>query len=200
MNDLADYLGKNAAVLIVDMLNEITERGAIKCPHWADIVPNIKTLKQVARDKEIPIVYIKEQHRKEKIDFGRELDNEPEHCLAGSWGAEIIPELTPQEGDFVIIKRRYSAFFATDLDILLKGLGIDTVIVTGAATDCCVAATCLDAKQLDYKVVLPEECAVGTGIEQHKAFLRFIKDFVGKVVHLEELIGLLQAYTPTIDK
>lgn len=194
MISLTDYFEKNAAILIVDMLNEITEEGVIKCPQWDKILPNIIDLKEIARKKEIPIVYINEQHRKQKVDFGRELDNEPEHCLEGSWGAEIIPEIAPEENDYIIIKRRYSGFFGTDLNILLKGLGINTVIVTGAATDCCVAATCLDAKQLDYKVIIPEGCVVGSCIEQHNAFLRFIKDFIGRVVNKEELVILLNEY------
>ncbi|MBZ5782378.1 cysteine hydrolase family protein, partial [Klebsiella aerogenes] len=77
-------------------------------------------------------------------------------------GVEIIADLSPQVGDQVLIKRRYSAFFATDLDLLLRGMGVDTVVLTGVATDVCVRATAQDAMQLDYRVIVPRECVAGT--------------------------------------
>jgi len=190
------FLNKKVALLIIDMQNEfISEGGAIKCPGGQDIVPNIKRLLKVVREKEISVIYTQELHRTQKVDFGRELDGEePEHCLEGSWGAEIISELTPRKEDFVIPKRRYSAFFATDLEILLKGLDTDTLIITGAATDVCVRATAQDAQQLNYKVIVPEECVAGTSVEQHKAALRHIQYILGKVVSLDKIESELKNY------
>lgn len=188
-------LSKKVALLIIDMQNEfISEGGAIKCPSGQDIIPNIKKLLKLIREKEISVIYTQELHRTQKVDFGRELGEEPEHCLEGSWGAEIISELTPREEDFLIPKRRYSAFFATDLEILLKGLDIDTLIITGVVTDICVRATAQDAQQLDYKVIVPEECVAGTSVEQHKAALTHIQYILGKVVSLEKLESALKSY------
>jgi len=76
----------------------------------------------------------------------------------------------------------------------LKGLDIDTLIITGAATDVCVGATAQDTKQLNYKVIVPEECVVGTSIEQHKAALRHIQYTLGKVVSLDKLESELKNY------
>lgn len=188
-------LSKKVALLIIDMQNEfISKGGAIKCPNGQDIIPNIKKLLKLIREKEISVIYTQELHRTQKVDFGRELGEEPEHCLEGSWGAEIISELTPREEDFLLPKRRYSAFFATDLEILLKGLDVDTLIITGVVTDVCVRATAQDAQQLDYKVIVPEECVAGTSVEQHKAALKHIQYILGKVVSLEKLESALKSY------
>jgi len=80
------FLSKKVALLIIDMQNEfISEGGAIKFPGGQDIVPNIKKLLKVVREKEISVIYTQELHRTQKVDFGRELDGGGlEHCLEGS--------------------------------------------------------------------------------------------------------------------
>lgn len=192
--NLATYMGKKVMLIIIDMQNDfISEGGAIKCVGSEKIIPAIQELKQLAKEKGIPVTTTQEQHRKAKIDFGRECDREsPEHCLEGSWGEKMIPTIDPEDSDFHIVKRRYSAFMGTDLDIILKGMGMETLVITGVATDCCVGATSLDAHQLDYKVVVPEECVAGTSEDQHKAFLRLINRLLGMVVPLEELKRVLE--------
>ena len=77
------------------------------------------------------------------------------HCLAGSWGAQVVDELPVEATDIVIPKRRYSGFFQTTLDLTLRERGIDTVIVTGVVTNICVRSTVHDAFFLSYKVLVP---------------------------------------------
>ncbi|MGI8660767.1 MAG: cysteine hydrolase family protein [Thermoleophilaceae bacterium] len=78
--------------------------------------------------------------------FGRELDgDEPVHCVEGTPGAALMPDFHPRAGEHLIRKRRYSAFFMTDLDLLLRGLNVRTVVVCGFLTDVCVHYTCADA-------------------------------------------------------
>jgi nicotinamidase-related amidase len=155
----------------------------IPCVGNGDFVCAVRKLLDYARAQKIPVIYTQESHRSNRIDFGRELDGaEPLHCLEGSQGVEIIRELAPQSGDYVIQKRRYSAFFQTDLLILLQGLGIDTLVITGAATDVCVRATATDAQQYGYHVIVPRECVAGSSLRQHEAALEHIQYVLGKVV------------------
>ncbi len=188
------------AVFVIDMQHDFISQGApIECPGGREIVAPIRKLLDVAHQKGLPVIYTKEAHRAEGVDFGRELDGEePKHCLEGTPGVEIIEELTPQSGDFLIVKRRYSAFFATDLDLLLRGLEVDTLVLTGAATDVCVRATAQDAQQLNYHVIVPEECVAGTTIEQHRAALRNISYILGKVLPLNQVITMLQQETGVV--
>jgi nicotinamidase-related amidase len=181
------------AVLVIDMQRDFIDPGApIECPGGREIVAPIGRLLALAHQKGLPVIYTQEAHRAEGVDFGRELDGEePVHCVEGTPGVEIIPDLARQPGDFLIVKRRYSAFFATDLDLLLRGLGVDTLILTGVATDVCVRATAQDAQQLNYRVVVPEECAAGTSVEQHHAALRNIAYILGKVMPLSQVMAML---------
>jgi nicotinamidase-related amidase len=181
------------AVLVIDMQRDFIDEGApIECPGGRDIIAPIQRLLNLARQKGLPVIYTQEAHRAEGVDFGRELDGEePVHCVEGTPGVEIIPNLTPRPRDFLIVKRRYSAFFATDLDLLLRGLEVDTLILTGVATDVCVRATAQDAQQLNYKVIVPEECVAGTSVEQHHAALRNIAYILGKVLPLSKVMSML---------
>jgi len=182
---------EKTAVIVIDMQYDfVGEEAVIPCRAAdPDLIPNIKKLLAYARSKGIPVIYTQEIHRKNHVDFGRELDrSEPVHCVEGTRGVEILDELAPEPTDYVIQKRRYSAFFQTDLEVLLKGLGVNTVILTGAATDVCVRATATDAQQHDLYVIVPRECVAGTTPKQHEAALEHIDYVLGRVVSLNELL------------
>lgn len=183
------------AVIIIDMQNDfIGEEAVIPCKGTQDVVQNIKKLTEFCHSNHIPVIYTQEAHRSSQIDFGRELDgDEPLHCLEGSNGIEIIRELSPQPEDYVIMKRRYSGFFQTDLQVLLSGLKVDNLIITGAATDVCVRATATDAQQFGYHVYVPKDCVAGTTPRQHEAALDHIRYILGKVITLSDLFALEKA-------
>ena len=165
------------ALLVIDMQHDfVDENGAIPCEGAALVVPKIKQLIEEARRSSIPVIFTQELHRPQRVDFGRELDgNEPLHCIEGSKGAEIVEELAPEKSDYVVPKRRYSGFFGTDLNILLRGLGVDTLYITGAATDVCVYLTAMDAHQFDFKVRIPSDCVSGTSGAAHEAALAAVE-------------------------
>ena len=157
---------KNAALLIIDMQNDFVDsRGPFgdrdKEGLPDELVPNVQSCIEKARGKGMAVIHVYQEHRKQLVDFGRELDKSKVHCIEGSWGAEIIPQIEVKEEDFKVIKRRFSGFFATDLDLLLKGLQVDTVYLCGIAGDGCVRATAVDAHQLNYKFHLIEDAVAG---------------------------------------
>jgi nicotinamidase-related amidase len=185
---------RKIALLVIDMQHDFVDADApIACKGAKDIVPSIQELTAFARAVGIAVIYTKESHRKQKVDFGLELEyGETEHCVEGTRGIEIIDELYPHDNDYVLVKRRYSGFFATDLDLLLKGLFIDTLVLTGVATDVCVRATAQDAMQLDYRVLVPRECVAGTSEERHSAALEHIGYVLGRVLPLEVVMQQLR--------
>ena len=91
--------------------------------------------------------------------------------LEGTWGAEFAPEVAPLSGEPVVVKHRSSAFHATDLDLILRGNGIETVVVIGEQTPGCIEATYRDAAYHDYYNVLVEDCVAAFDREQHEASL-----------------------------
>ena len=126
-----------------------------------------------ARKAGVPVVFFQEAHRRQMVDFGRELDGaEGVHCLEGREATEIAAEevgLRPD--DYVIRKRRYSCFFGTDLEILLKGLGARTLVVVGGLTDVCVHYTFADGHQHDYHCRVVQDCVAGSSLAAHEASL-----------------------------
>jgi nicotinamidase-related amidase len=148
-----------AALLVIDAQRDflaMTHDGAAE-----RVLPAMQRLLQDARAGGTPVVFTQEVHRAALVDFGRELDgDEPVHCVEGTPGAELVLDVRRDEREWIVPKRRYSAFFATDLDLLLRGLGVRTIVVCGFLTDVCVHYSCVDAHQLDYRVhVVPEACA-----------------------------------------
>lgn len=193
INNLGAIQKSDCALLIIDMQNDFIAEGApIECPGGRAIVPNIQKMKAWANENGVPIIYTQEAHRRQKVDFGMELErSEPEHCLEGGQGIEIIPELKPDPSDYVVIKRRYSAYYQTDFEILLKGLKRTAVLICGAATNVCVYASALETQQRDMRPVVLRDCVAGTSVELHEAFLKNIDYVVGDVVSSDELIAAL---------
>jgi biuret amidohydrolase len=133
-----------------------------------------RSLVSAARAHDIPVVFVQEVHRPDMIDFGRELDGtEDVHCIEGMHSTEIAAEEVDfRSGDYLVPKRRYSAFYGTDLEILLKGLRVQTLVITGGLTDVCVHYTFVDGHQRDYYCRVVEDCVGGSSFEAHEAALR----------------------------
>ncbi len=159
------------AILVIDMLNDFI-KGKLKCDRAQKIIPNIKKVLEESRKKNIPVIYIKDSHIK---GVDNELKIWGEHALKGDKGSEIIDELKPEDKDFVIEKRRYSAFFQTDLDLLLRELNIDTVVLTGVTTDICVKHTAADAFFRGYNIIVLEDCVESFDEYSHKNALEYMK-------------------------
>jgi len=126
-----------------------------------------------ARASDVPIIFLQEIHRRTRVDFGRELDgDEDEHLLEDDVTTEIAAEeVGLRADDYVIQKRRYSGFIGTDLEILLRGLKVDTLFLVGGLTNVCVHYTFADAHQKDYHVRVIEDCVGGSSLAAHAAAL-----------------------------
>ncbi|MCY7289011.1 MAG: cysteine hydrolase [Cryobacterium sp.] len=139
---------------------------------YASRVEKCCSMLQAARDSSIPVIFLQERHSRTHADFGRELDGQEDvHCVEDDPDTELVPALTPLPDEYHVIKRRYSAFFGTDLEILLKGLKAETIILCGALTDVCVHYTFVDAHQHDYHVRVAADAVGGSSQAAHDASL-----------------------------
>ena len=139
-------------------------------------VQRAEELLRAAREARIPIIFFQEVHRPSGVDFGRELDGaEGRHCIAGAPGTDLWPTLVPDpvadDREFHIVKRRYSGFIGTEFEIILRGLGVQTLVLIGGLTDVCVHYTFADAHQHDYHVRVVEDCVGGSSLARHEAAL-----------------------------
>ena len=164
------------ALLSIDFQTDVFDEGALQLVGTEEVLPKAKRVLSAAREIGLPIIHTKEVHRKQMVDFGRELDGtEPVHCLETWAGTDFHPELYPRNGEYAIAKRRYSCFFGTDLEILLRGLKVDTLVVMGTMTNVCVHYTVAEAHQRDYHFYVIEDCCAGSDWDAHHAALKAMK-------------------------
>lgn len=169
---------KNSALLVIDIQQEDSKdmnENNLNAPEW-ECIRNAKRVIDVFRKKKLPVIQIKEVHRPDMVDFGRELDgSEGVHCIETSPYTDYAKLTYPIEGEYLISKRRYSAFFGTDLEILLRGLHADTLYLIGGLTDVCIHYTAVDAHQWDYHIRVVTDAVAGSSKEAHKYALKAIQ-------------------------
>jgi ureidoacrylate peracid hydrolase len=117
--------------------------------------------------------------------------------VKGTWGTEILPELAPEEGDIVVPKHRYSGFFETELDAILRHHGVESLVFTGCTTSVCVDSTLRDAFYRDYRCLLLSDCTgepIGSDLTRsnHEASLLVIETLFGWVSDSRSFLGALQ--------
>jgi nicotinamidase-related amidase len=167
------------ALLIIDMLKDFLEReGALCIGDTKNIVANLSSRLQEQRAQGGPVIYIMDRHRPGDAEF----EMFPPHCLAGARGGEVVDELAPREGDFMVYKRRYSAFFGTDLDLTLRELGVTELELAGVCTQICVLYTAADARMLNYKVTVRSDCVASFDPEAHEFALKEMAKTLGVTV------------------
>lgn len=147
------------ALIVVDMENDFVAPGApLEAPAGRAMLPTLKRVLSFCRDQGVHVIYTTHVHRRDGCDMGRFADLWPQvrnrtGLVDGEPGIEIYPELAPLANEIVVKKHRYSAFYGTNLEIILRGLGVETVVITGVTTENCCHATARDALFRDYKVV-----------------------------------------------
>jgi ureidoacrylate peracid hydrolase len=147
------------AMIVVDMQNDFVAAGApMETPAARAIVPRLVEALKICRDAGTRVIYTAHVHRRDGSDMGLFDDMHPpianrDALVDGTPGVDIYPELAPLPGEHVIKKHRYSGFFGTDLDIVLREWNIDTVIISGTTTENCCLATARDAMFRNYRVV-----------------------------------------------
>lgn len=173
------------AILVVDMLNDFVT-GALKCDRGLAIVPKTAELLDGARKADVPVIFCNDAHIR---GVDHELKLWGDHAIAGTKGAEVIPELHLCEKDYVVPKRRYSGFFHTDLDLLLHELGVDTVVMTGLHTHMCVRHTTADAYCLGYNIIVAKDATNSFTEEDYNYGLKYLVDVYGaEITTVDELL------------
>ncbi len=192
--------GRPALIVIDIQQSAFVEKEVRSIPHMPDYAERVARTRFAidrAREAGIPIVFIQEIHRADLVDFGRELDgSEDIHCLDNNPETALAKEVIDfRDGDYLVQKRRYSAFYGTDLEILLRGLGADTLLLTGGLTDVCVHYTFVDGHQGDYFCRVIEDCVAGSGQEAHEAALRAMEYLqTGARRSLDEVLAAMESY------
>jgi ureidoacrylate peracid hydrolase len=164
-------------------------------PGYEALVAPQRRVIDAAREAGCPILFVVDTHRR-NVRQEREFLKRTPHCVEGTWGAQVIEDLDPRPDDVYVVKRRYSAFFNTDLDLTLRDLQLDTLIVFGVVTNICVRSTVHDAFFLGYQVVVPEDCVAATGPREQESSLYDIATHFGIVSMSDAVAGALLRSLP----
>ncbi len=147
------------ALVVQDMIvDHLASGGPLEVPRAREIVPEVRTLLDRARGENLPVVYILDTHEPGDVD----LDAWGTHAVRGTKGAEVWPDLAPLEGEHLVTKHTYSAFYGTNLEALLESLGVDTLVLTGCLTEIGLFATACDAYQRGFAVEVPDGAHAGS--------------------------------------
>ncbi len=173
------------ALLVVDMQKDFCYKdGALYVPNAESIFDSTARVVKAARER-MPVIFTQDWHREDDVEF----KIWPKHCVMNTKGAEIVDELEPESGDYYIRKRRYSAFFGTDLDLLLRELEVKKLYICGVATNICVLHTAGDAVLRGYDVTVIEDCTKALSDYEQEYGIRHMRNvFNAEVISSEEFL------------
>jgi ureidoacrylate peracid hydrolase len=200
-----------SALLVIDMQNAFGSRGGMLDLAGVDIAPARDVIAKAqlvcgaARMARLPVIYLTMGYPADQSTAGGPDSPNPQKELAlclmrerpelrgklltiGTWDFEVVDELTPKATDTVIVKSRYSGFHGTDLDSVLRSLGIRNLFMVGIASNVCVESTIRDAYFLEYWPVMVADATMPAGsAEIHNATLYNVRTFFGWVTTAEEV-------------
>jgi len=165
------------ALIVVDMLFDfIDPAGALYIgPVASGLTKAVKSRLELYRSANDPVIFICDRHHQDDSEFAMF----PPHSIEESKGAAIVDLLTPGKGERIIYKRRYSAFFGTDLDLTLREKNITELELAGAVTNICILYTAADARMLNYKVSVSREAVGSFDQEAHLFALQEMEKTLG---------------------
>lgn len=192
----------NTALIVVDMQNSFcADDGGCGKPGLpiqnlqAAIQPCVQVV-AAARKASIPIIYTRYMYRPDYADGGVLIKHllpelkDAKALQAGTWDVEVVPQLTPQDGDFIVDKNRPSSFYGTNLESILNGIGADSLVVCGVTTNCCVESTVRDASHRDYKTFVVQDAVAELDDERQQVSLRSMDMLFANLVTVADVEGV----------
>jgi ureidoacrylate peracid hydrolase len=192
------------ALVCIDMQKAfVSVGGNIEVPLAREIVPNINRLGETCRKAKIPVIWVCRIHRRDGSDEGLHhlfwpMATKGEMgLLEGTKGAELYEGLRTEPTDYWVKKIRFSAFTrgSSDLEPLLRGLGRDTIMVTGVATNVCCGTTMINGMELDFKVIAVSDGLATFSKEAHEGFVSLAGICWAQVMSTDELVREIEART-----
>jgi len=187
----------NPVLMVIDIQKGAfldADGGIPHMPGYRDNMVRARRIVDAAHANDIPVIFFQEIHRRDMVDYGRELDgSEDIHCMEGEPGTPVaFEEMGREPRDYYVHKRRYSCFFGTETEILLKGLKAQTLILVGGMTDVCVHYTFADGHQHDYHCRVVSDCVGGTSPAAHQASLNAMEYLQeGAVLTADEIMAAM---------
>ena len=176
---------RETALLIIDMQNDfVKEGGKLRVPNAEATIEPIGRVLEETRRAGATVIYTQDWHEPGDPEF----KIWGEHAVAGSWGAEVVEELKPAEGDVIIKKASYDGIYGTPLDHTLRSRGVKELLITGTVANICVLHTAGSAALRGYKITLPVDCVSALNEFDYAAALRQVTFlYKGKLTTSEKI-------------
>lgn len=189
------------ALIVIDVQNDFCHhqggfsKRKADLSHVQKVTPNLNSFIEKCRQFHLPVIFVRTVHSdwtNSPSWLGRMggIAEKIPVCLPNTWGAEFY-EVEPKTTDCIVTKHRYSAFVGTDLNLILRSKGIQTILLTGVVTNICVETTARDGFNLDYHVILLEDCCGAYVPEEHVATLNNISKYFGMVTDSKTIMEII---------
>ena len=199
-SDNESLSGPKTAMIVVDMQNAFLNdegsmnKGGMDITELKKTVLPVSNLIIACRSADVPIIFTRYVLRADYKDAGlrlvrRSKIKEINSLVMGTWDSELDPRMDQRLEDYVLDKTRYSSFYNTSLEVILRGLGVDTLIICGVTTEICVESTIRDAYFRDFKILVPRDAVAAMDIDRHEGTLATIEYGFGSVTTSAKLIN-----------
>ncbi len=189
-------MDRRTALIIIDMQRGFISKSSPLCISGAEAtVPACAALAENCRRRGVPVFFVIRRYRADGSDV--------EHTRYDAWlrgGKPLSPgcpeevsdampeELCPRTGDYIIVKPRFSAFFGTELDVMLRRLGVDTLLLAGTTTPNCIRTACYDGLSLEYNIAVVSDCTSSVSEEIQAANLRDMANVGARIISSADFI------------
>lgn len=181
------------ALIVVDMLNDFFERSPVLAMQRSRLVENTNILARAFRSAGSTVFWVRQEFAPDLHDAFLDMrNNRSSITVVGTAGCEFLPELELFPADLVIVKKRYSAFFGTDLDARLAEIQPDLLVIAGVNTHACVRMTAIDAYQRDFEIIIAADGVASNDPEHHDVTLRYLDGNIARVLPTAEIVGLIE--------
>lgn len=181
----------NPVLIVIDMEKDFFKKEGLK-NQSGKLIKNINDLISKFRSKKIPIIWIRQTMKADLSDapLGSKKSGNA-YVVENTQGSEFLDGLDFQKKDIVVIKKRYSGFFQTNLEEILKKLNVDLLIICGINTHACVRMTVIDAYMRDYEIVVAKDCVGSYDQEHHNVSMKYFTPTIAQVKSNEEILQIL---------
>lgn len=188
-----------AALLVIDMQNDFVHQdGLLALDVGPAVIPNVLKVVNAFRSAGRPVLFTRDIYENPAVDGGLtarwwKLDADNMTLREGTWHAALHEAMQPRPDERVLVKRRYSAFFGTDLEVVLRTAGVKNVVIVGVATNVCCESTAHDAFFRDFQPYVVLDANGGTDETAHLGALRNLQIAYARIVTTDQVVGALRA-------